>query len=354
MFRFENPQILIGLWLIPALWILTRILNQRFKKRLTKSLGQRLTPFLTASISTSKRKWKLLLQSLTIFFFIIAAARLQFGTKVQEIKSQGVEMMILFDVSESMMSEDVRPSRIEFAKKEVERFLDLIPGSKIGLVAFAGNAALVSPITTDASALKLFVESLSTNSVSSQGTDFKKAFEVAEGAFKRGGTNSEDPLTKATKVMVLFSDGEDQEQGAMDEAERLGKTGIKIFSVAIGTEKGGPIPERDPTGYLRGYKKDQSGQTVITTQNGEALKGLAKKGGGSFYYSTFAGEYLKSMASDINKLEKAEFESSLAVQYEERYQIFLILGLITALIDIWLGDRRSQFRLWKGRFEVPQ
>ena len=151
----------------------------------------------------------------------------------------------------------------------------------------------------------------------------------------------------------MASDGEDHEVGALDAAKKLVEKGMRIFSIAYGTERGGSIPERDQMGFLRGNKKDRNGNVVLTTVKGDALRALAEAGQGSFYHSVFGGNHLERIVEDINKLEKAQFETQMATQYEERFQVFLFLAFLLGLFEIWLGERNAPFRLWKGRFEVP-
>jgi Ca-activated chloride channel family protein len=139
----------------------------------------------------------------------------------------------------------------------------------------------------------------------------------------------------------------------LEEAKKVAEKGIRIFTVAYGTEKGGAIPVRDGMGFLKGYKKDRQGQTILTTVKGDELRALAKAGQGSFYYASFGADHVKHIVEDLGKLEKAQFSSSVATQYEERYQLFLFLGIVLAMLEIFLGERRSSFRFWKGRFEVP-
>jgi Ca-activated chloride channel family protein len=352
MFRFESVSTFQWLWLLAVIFILTLIRDRQVRKVLNSQIGARLAPFLTKSLSLKRRKIKRLLEAAVILFFIVAWARPQSGQSKQEIKSEGVEILFLVDVSDSMMAEDVKPNRLEQAKSELIRMVDLMPGNKIGVVAFAGNAGLISPLTTDPAAVKMFLESLTTQSVSSQGTNFQEAMEVAEKAFERGGAESDD-VVKVTRVILIASDGEDNEPGAEKAAEELVKKGIRIYSVAYGTEKGGTIPVRDGMGYLKTYKKDHSGQTILTTVHGDALRALAKKGQGSFYFATFGGDHVHKIVDDIDQLEKKQFESSVAVQYDERFQWPLLCGVILALLELILGDRRSNFRLWRGRFEVP-
>jgi len=268
------------------------------------------------------------------------------------VKSEGVEIIFAVDVSESMLAEDVKPSRLAQAKTELSRMVDMMPGNKIGVLAFAGSAALLSPLTNDPGAIKMYLDSLETDSVSTQGTNFQEALTTAKEAFEHGGVST-DETVKVTRVILMVSDGEDHEPGALEEAKKLADEGIRIFTVAYGTEKGGAIPERDGMGFLKGYKKDRSGQTVITTVKGDALRALAEAGRGGFYFATVGGNQTKQLLEDISKLEKTQFDTTMATQYEERFQWFLFLGIVIAMIELVLGERRSSFKFWKGRFEVP-
>jgi Ca-activated chloride channel family protein len=285
-------------------------------------------------------------------FYILALARPQLGKSQDKIKSEGVEIMICLDVSNSMMAEDVKPSRLEYAKAELSRLLDLLGGDKVGLIAFAGSATLLSPLTTDKEALKMFIEGLSPASVQTQGTDFKKALSEAKNAFTQGGVDPDEG--KVTRVVLLASDGEDNEPGALEFAKKMVADGSRIFTLAFGTERGAPIPDRDERGYLRGYKKDRSGHEVITQVKGNVLKQLAEAGQGAFYHATPGGNEARLIRADLDKLQKAQFATELSASYDEKFQIFLILGLLCSFLEMSLGERRSQGRIWKGRFEVAQ
>lgn len=353
MFRFENISVLNGIYLALIFWVAAYIVHRRGFKKLQKALGPRLTAFLVSSLSMSKRKWKWTLQSVVMILCLMAWARPQMGQSRQEVKSEGFELMIAVDVSESMLTEDVKPSRLEQAKKELQRLVDLMPGNKMGVIAFAGSAALVSPLTNDPGAIKMYLDSLTTDTVSEQGTCFECALKIAKEGFERGGVSGDDSV-KTTRVILLASDGEDHEPGALDMAAQLRKDQIRIFTVAYGTEKGGTIPVRDPMGYLRGYKKDKSGQLILTTVKGEELRKIASAGDGSFYFSTFGGDHLKNLMEDFDKLEKTQFESSVTTQYDEKYQWILLFAILLGFLEIFLGERRAGFKFWKGRYEVPQ
>ena len=352
MFRFENPSAFLWWIAIPLLIGFFWWAQRSLRKKIEAQFGGRVSGFLTASVSRPKRRMKVALQCLALFFMVIALARPQAGQSKQEIKSEGVELVFLADVSESMMAEDVRPNRLGQLKAELTRMVDLLGGNKIGLVAFAGSATLLSPLTSDPSALKMYIDSLSPLSVSSQGTNFQSALEEAEEAFKRGGVG-EDDTSRVTRVIIVASDGEDHEPGAIEEAKKLAAKGFRIFTMAYGTEKGGQIPERDSLGFLKGYKKGPDGQTITTTVVGDELKKLAEAGQGEMFFASFGGNHLQRLLTALDHLEKTQFESQVATQYDEKFQIFLLFGLIAALIEFLFGERKNSFRLWRGRFEVP-
>lgn len=350
--RFESKQLLNWLWLAPLLWIFSWIVLKAAQKKLEKAFGQRMTPFLTASFSSGKKKIKIILQIAVLCLFVIALARPQAGSSKQAVKAEGIEIVLVVDVSNSMMAEDMRPNRLEQVKVEMGRLIEQLPGHKIGIIAFAGSAAVLSPLTTDPNALKLYLDSLSPLTVSTQGTSFKDALSAAKEVLDRGGVGKEQEI-KVTRAILVASDGEDQEPGALDAAKKLVDEGIRIFTLAYGTEKGAPIPERDNMGFLRGYKKDAKGQTVLSSVNGNALRDLAQAGHGSFYHAAVGGDHIKNVVEDINKLEKSTFESEMQIQYEEKFQWVLLVGILLALLEFYLGERRGNFRLWTGRFEVP-
>lgn len=351
-FRFENPAAFNWLFMIPILLVLSIVFVRWHKKKVSQFFTEKIYVFLSSSVSLQKRHLKLLLEFIVISLFVIALARPQSGQSEEKVKSEGIELMILFDVSRSMLAEDIKPSRMEFAKKEMMRFIDS-GEDKIGIVAFAGSGILLSPLTTDKNALKMYMESLTEESVSTQGTDFKSAFTEAKEAFRRGGVEVDDK-TVVTRAIVVVSDGEDNEAGAMDVVKQLKDQGVKIFSLAVGTEKGGPIPVRDEAGNLRGYRKDNEGTVVLSQTKGEMLKQFSQEGGGSFYHLSYSDDVVKKLRDDLKKLEKTEFDSAMVVDYDEKFQIWLLLGVLLALIEIFLGERRAQGRVWKGRFEVAE
>ncbi len=349
--RFAHPEWLMLLWMLPALWFIAIVTSRRARARLNKGLGERMAPLLAKQVSPGRRKLKAVARSLALALAIVALARPQSGKGLSEIKVRGVEMMVAIDISTSMLAEDVKPSRLQFAKAELSRLLDSLAGDKVGLVGFAGSALLLSPLTNDISSLKMFLDSLSPYSVATQGTFVMQALQEAADAFERGGTD-DDERTKTTRVILVMSDGEDQEKGALELAKKLASQGIRIFTIAFGTERGGTIPIRDERGYLRSYKKDKSGKEVVSTVKGEFLKELARVGQGSFHFATFGGNEARAVKADLDKLQKSEFASSMTTQYEERFQWFLIASLIFVLLDLLIGEKGRGDRVWRGRFEA--
>lgn len=324
--------------------------ENKFAKKLKLSFGEKVAIYLTQSLSVLKRRLQILLQAVGLVFVVIAMARPQAGQSQQEIKSEGIELLVLADVSDSMMAEDVRPSRLAQMKIELSKLLELMPGNKIGIIAFAGSSSLLSPLTSDPNALRMYIDALDTNLVSTQGTNFEIALSHAKEAFQKGGVTQGEG-SRTTRVVLVVSDGEDQEKGALKAAEDLSKEGIKIFTMAYGTEKGGAIPTRDLRGNMTGFKKDDSGQPVLTQVKGEFLKSLASAGGGEFYFAYFNGDHLKKFVDDLNNLEKTEFQSSFMTQYEEKFTLPLLLGLALIMISIFISDRKSETEVWRGKYD---
>lgn len=348
--RFANPEWLQLLWIVPVMLVLSWLTARAKAKRISRGLGQRLTPFLARNVSPGRKRLRTTMRLIGLTFAILGLARPQMGKGQSEIKVRGVEMMVVLDVSTSMLAEDIKPSRLQFAKAELARLFDMLSGDKVGLVGFAGSALLLSPLTNDITSLKMFLDSLSPYSIESQGTDFARALQEAHDAFERGGVEDDDQI-RTTRVILVLSDGEDQEKGALELAKKFSGEGVKIFTMAFGTERGGMIPIRDERGYLRSYKKDRAGKEVISQVKGKFLKDLARAGGGAFHFASFGGNEASAIKEDIDRLQKAEFASSMSTQYEEKFQIFLFLALAFLALDLLVGERAPGERVWRGRFE---
>ena len=347
MFRFENTFAFNWLWVVVGLTITYFIIDHRMQGRLNQIIGSRLLPFLTRSSSPARQRFKFFLQIFVAIGFIFSLARPQLGMGTREIKSEGTQIVFMVDVSTSMLTQDLRPSRLEFAKKEVARLVDTLGGDKIGLVAFAGSAVLLAPMTNDKNAIKMLLEGLDEQTVANQGTQFEVGLKESWEAFKRG--KKEDEETTATRVVIIASDGEDNEPGALAAAQKMSEEGIKIFALGFGTEQGGPIPiNNERSGWTN--KKDKSGQEVISKFTPTALRDLANTGGGSFYHATFGNNSVEQLREDINKLKKSQFDSVMQTEYEERFQWILAFAIILALVELLLSERRPGTTIWQGRF----
>lgn len=352
MFRLENGSALYFLVLTLGLYGLAIFRQAQANQIIKKLFNAVMQSKILGNLDLSKRKWKWFLRATSLVFMTLALARPQLGQNETKVMSEGFEILLAVDVSESMMAEDLKPNRLEQLKLEMARLIDLMPGNKVGIIAFAGSSALLAPLTNDMGAVKMYLDSLSPSLISNQGTNVETAIKHAIEVLEKGGTNAQG-VSKATRVILIASDGEDHEEKALEAVDEAVQKGIRVYTVAYGTEKGATIPVRDNFGYLKGEKKDQNGQTVITQVKGDFLKSLAQRGKGSFYFSIFGGEHLGKLIDDFKEFEKSEFESKVITDYEERFQIFLLVGFLLALIEIFIGERKLVQKIWRGRY-VPQ
>jgi Ca-activated chloride channel family protein len=340
MFRFQDIYFLYYLAAIPVLIGLALLAFKVRSEKNKKLFKPEIYEFLTTFISKRKRNIKFVLEILALTFIIISLARPQLGETTEQIKMEGIEIIFALDISNSMLAEDLKPNRLEVTKNTISRLLDRISGYKVGLLGFAGSAALMSPLTTDYSAVKMFLESINPDSISTQGTNFESAIQVALESFKGGGIEQDD-LTKVNRVIIFISDGEDQDSRALDKIKNLVSKGIRVFAIGAGTAQGAPIPERDNFGQLRGYKKDKSGQIVMSRVNTDFLRQLASAGQGAYYNASFSGDEVKQLETDLNKLEKTEFESDFMKKYDERFQIPLFIAFVLLIIEMTTTERKE-------------
>jgi Ca-activated chloride channel family protein len=353
MFQFANPIYLYFIGPVVLCYFIFSFREKSKLKRFKEELGESMAPLLTSSYSLTRSRWKLRLLCLSIIFFLLALARPQMGQGEKEVATTGIEMILAVDVSTSMLAEDVKPSRLDFLKRELGLLLDRLSGDKVGLVVFAGSSVLVSPLTTDYSALKMFIDGLSPESVSSQGTVFANAIDESLDAFKRGGIESDEDI-RVSRALLIASDGEDNEEGALAAAKKAREEGMFTFSLGFGTEKGGSIPIRDERGYLKGYKKDRSGNIIVTKAKTDLLRKISEAGGGRHYHAVVGGAHLDALLRDIDNLEKAKFNSSVAKDYNEYFQWPLFVGVILLFMERWIANRRKESKVWKGRINAAE
>ena len=340
MFRFQDTYYLYYLSAVPVLIVLAylafKIRGDRVKKLFKPEIYESLTRF----VSKRKRNIKFVLEVLALIFIVLSLARPQFGESTEQIKMEGIEIVFALDISNSMLAEDLKPSRLDVAKNTISKLLDRINGYKVGLIGFAGGAALMSPLTTDYSAIKMFLETINPSSISTQGTNFGAVITTAMDSFKRGGVEQDD-LTKVSRVIIFISDGENHDEQALKQVKQLVDQGVRIFAIGAGTAQGAPIPSRDEFGQLKGYKKDKSGQIVMSRVNTDFLRQLANAGKGAYYHASFTGDEVRQLEADLDKLEKTEFESDFMRKYDERFQIPLFIAFMLLVLEMLMTERKS-------------
>ena len=340
--RFERPELLIAalatLVLLPIFFWLTFRAADRARRVL---VAEELVPKLSQGFHPGRRRLKALLQVVGVTAILIALAGPRAGSREVTVKRRGIDLVIALDVSNSMLAKDVPPSRLARARREISAFLDGLQGDRVALVAFAGDAFLECPLTLDYGAARMFLEVMDEHSVSRQGTNLGAAIRTSLGAFGEG----EDKY----RAIVLVTDGEDT-QGAdgLHAAEEAARRGIKVYTIGVGSESGEPIPLSEDAGG--GFKKDESGQIVMTSLDPESLERIAMATGGEFHRATTGELELGRIHDSLGKLGEKELASRTFTQYEERFQAPLALGLLLLLIDFALPERVRSRKDWEGRF----
>jgi Ca-activated chloride channel family protein len=275
--------------------------------------------------------------SLGLCALSLALAQPQCGTHTELTKRTGIDVVVALDASRSMLAQDIRPSRLQRAKLELSDLLERLRGDRVGIVVFAADAFVQCPLTTDYAAAKLFLKAVDTESVPQQGTSLSAALLTAKQVLDDGGGLSRG------RAIVLLTDGEDHEAGLDEALDALNSEEIKVFTVGIGSASGEPIPIFDRQNRFEGYKKDAQGQTVMTRLNEEVLREIADKTGGRYFHSTAGDVGVPAVAEELERLDKAEFESHLTVQYAERYRDFATPGLLLLLFGaVWPERRRTR------------
>lgn len=329
--KFKYPLILHGLW-GGFFLILFFIYVFRHKEALMKRFGhldmvKRMLP----GYSKKRAVWKAILFVLTYVFLVVAMADPQIGTRLEEVKREGVDIIIALDVSLSMKAEDVAPNRLAKAKHEIARMIDILQGDRIGLVAFAGMAHMHCPLTLDYAAAKLFLRMMDTDLIPQPGTAIGSAIQTAIKGFNQ--------KERKHKVLILITDGEDHETEPVKMAEEAAKEGIVIYTIGLGSPQGVPIPVYDRYGNPAGFKKDRRGNVVTTKLDVTTLQKIAFITDGKYYISTSGEAELEEIYDEINKIEKKELTSRQFSQYEDRFQIFILISVLLFLIETFLPVR---------------
>jgi Ca-activated chloride channel family protein len=333
MIQVENKYFLFALVLIPLFIIVYWFMN-RWRKKALKNYGDlAVIEHLFPDVSTTKRTWKFILFCIAFLLLIIGIANPQVGTKMEEVKNSGADLMICLDVSNSMRAEDLTPNRLEKAKLSVAKLIDKLNGDRIGIIVFAGEAYVQLPITTDYAAAKLFLESINTDMVSSQGTAIGKAIDMAVESFGKDEGKG--------KAIFIITDGENHEDDAIAAAKAAVEKGINVHTIGMGSPNGSPIPIYRGNVNI-GFRKDKDGNTIVTKLNEQMLKEIAAAGNGVYVRASNADVGLNNLLSAIEKLDKKEYESKLYGDFEDRFQWFIAPALLLLLIEMLLTERKSK------------
>jgi len=339
--HFGNPELFLLLLLVPLFIGFFLWAYQRKKAALARfaeiPLIRKLTP--GSAFSRQVIKWTLFIVS--FLFLVLALVRPRFGVKMELFERRGIDLMVALDISESMLAEDIAPNRLERAKHEIVKLLDLLKGDRFGLIVFAGESFVQCPLTLDYGTAKMFLDAVSTGWVQIQGTAIADAIKQAAEAFRS--------KVHKYKVLVLITDGEDNEGNAVEAAKAAAAEGVIVYTVGVGSESGVPIPVSKGGGTVV-YKKDKDGNLVMTRLDPVTLEKIAIEGHGKYFHAGTDLDLSRIMA-EIERMEKKELGSSRLNIYEERYQIFLFITLLLLLIDFFIPERVRRKEAWKGRFE---
>ena len=334
MYKLEEPIYFYALAIIPVM-IVIFLLVLWWKKRTQKKFADlELLEQLAPNSSVFKSTLKLLILSLGIAFLVLALVNPKMGSKLKTVKREGVDLVFALDVSRSMLAEDIAPNRLEKAKQVISKIIDNLGSDRVGVIIYAGNSYPLLPITTDHAAANMFLQNASPDLVSSQGTAINEALELAKTYY-----NNDE---QTNRFLVIISDGEDHQEETKQMAQNLSNDGVKVYTIGVGTEKGGPIPLRE-SGDLVGYKKDRKGETVITKRNAEVLQNIADIANGKYIDGNITENPVKEISSIMANAQKSEFETKQFSDYKDQFQWFLGIGVFFLLLDVFLFEKKTKW-----------
>ena len=340
MFRFEDITYLYLLAVIPVLALLRFMMTRTQKKRLKKFGDPQLVRQLMPDVSRWRPAVKFWLLQAALALIIVMLARPQFGTRISHEKRQGIETLIAMDISNSMLAEDVTPSRLDRCKMMVENLVDNFTDDKIGLIVFAGDAFIQLPITSDYVSAKMFLADIQPSMIRTQGTDIALAIRKAQNSFTQ-----EENIGKA---IIVITDGEDHEGGAVEAAKEARKKGMRVYVLGVGSDGGAPIPDGNG-----GYMKDRSGNTVMTRLNQDMCRQIAQAGGGAYIHVDNNSDAQRQLDNELAKLAKKETESTVFSEYDEQFQAVGILVLLLLIAELCILECKNPLlrnvRFFKGK-----
>jgi len=342
MLRFENTWILWGLTLIPLMLFLFGFVKSWRKKARTRFAEGFLFTQLMPAYSNFRYNLKFTLFLIGYSLLIIGIANPQIGTKLEEVKREGIDLIVALDVSNSMKAEDLSPNRLERAKRAMLQLVEELKSDRIGIIVFAGQAYTQLPITTDYSAAKLFLNTIDTDIVPAQGTAIGAAIDLAIESFdyEQGGN----------KALIVVTDGENHEDDAIEAADEANKKGIKVYTIGMGTPNGAPIPVFR-RGKQTGFRQDNQGNTVVSSLNEDMLRDISAAGDGIYIRATNANAGFEQILDELSGLEKSEFESQVYTDYEDRFQFFIGAAVILLLTSLIISEKKSKLKEKINLFE---
>ena len=343
MLRFEDTTYLWLLLLIPAMALLRWLMSRRQKRRLRQFGALRLLRGLMPDVSRWRPLLKFWLLQAALAVLVLMLARPQMGTRISHEKRNGIEAIICMDISNSMRAEDVVPSRLDKSKMLVESMTDHFTNDKIGLVVFAGDAFVQLPITSDYVSAKMFLQNIDPSLIATQGTDIARAINVGMHSFTQ-----QDGVGRA---IIIITDGEDHEGGALEAARAARKAGINVFVLGVGDPKGAPIP--DGRG---GYMKDAAGQTVMSALNEQMCRQVAQAGSGVYIHVDNTSDAQEDLNDELTKLQKGETSSVIYSEYDEQFQAFGLLAILRLMAEVCVLEAKNPMfkgvRLFKRKGET--
>lgn len=329
--ELEEIKYLNLLLIIPIL-VLIFLLYQLWKTKKQKRFAEAdLLSKLSPEKSVLKSVLKLVVLLLGISSLILALANPRIGTKIETVKREGIDIVFAIDVSKSMLAEDVAPSRLEKSKQVVSQIINTLGADRVGIVAYAGSAFPVLPITTDYSAAKMFLQQMNTDMLSSQGTAISEAILLSSTYFDDINTN---------KLLVLLSDGEDHEQNIAEALLKAKENNLKVLTIGVGTEKGERIPIKI-NGVTHGFLRDMNNDVVITKLDSQILREIARESGGSYVLGNNSNQVVEHFKAVVDTIEKTQFESQEVAEYDSKFQWFLGAALFLLIVDILFLDRKT-------------
>jgi Ca-activated chloride channel family protein len=325
---------MIYLFVTAPLLVVLFGLYVRWKKKSLKLFGSsEIITQLFPEVSSTRPTLKFWIRWVAFVLLIIGLCGPLIGSKLEEVKRKGSDIIICLDVSNSMLAEDLMPNRLERAKQAISRLIDKLEGDRIGLVVFAGDAYTQLPITTDYAAAKLFLSQITTDIVPKQGTAIGAAIDLASTSFT--------DTIKKNSAIIIITDGENHEDDAIESAKEANSQGIKVYTIGMGSEQGTPIPIYN-NGAKVGYRQDHGGQTIMTKLNTLTLEDIAEAGKGKFIHATNSDDGLSIILKELNTLDKKEFKAKMYTDYENQYQFFIAIALFLLIIDFIIGENKSK------------